>query len=571
MNAVTHPGLSEAVAHLPPLGRLSELPKFARMLTGVRHGFVFSLPQQMSRHLCAIEVGAKKATLLYDPDQLKLIEPYLRQLRGHLISEGFQITRPDLRCTTQLIVQLGSESAGDDNEEEGMVRVAELSNSEARKLFEGWIEEAVRQRATDLHVQTVGNLAEIKLRIDGELELLKDLQGGVYPAAQAERAVAWAYNNASGRGSNSDSQFTGTENQYCMIAAREVLGKRLTLRYQSLRGWAGLKVVCRLLFVDADSPTLTYEQLGYAPSQIEQLEVASYCQSGLVIFAGVTGSGKTTSLKTFVETHPSNGTDAFYSIEDPVEYPLRGVHQIPVQRDLLDREGSARKYGEVVAALMRADPGCVLMGEVRDMATASSAQQIVETGHTACCTVHAHLISGIVPRLTNSEIGLSRDVLTNPNMLSLLVYQALVPMLCQHCCLGLDDLETTGKHRAHIGRITAAMNSRFGLGTETLRFKNPDGCPQCNHRGTKGLTVVAEILSPDGEWLALIKQGKDLEALQHYRASSDGRFDSADMTGKTVFEHTLYKALQGQVDVTQCERFGSFFRQEKTQTKGVIA
>src|SRR5690606_30875448 len=144
---------------------------------------------------------------------------------------------------------------------------------------------------------------------------------------------------------------------------------------------------------------------------------------GFVIFSGITGSGKTTTLKTFIETHPANAKAAFYSIEDPVEYPLANVHQINLQRDLIDRVGSAAKYSEVVAALMRADPDGVLMGEIRDPASAIAGQQIVVTGHMAAATVHAHLLSGIVPRLTDEEIGMSRQTVTNPNVLTLLVYQ----------------------------------------------------------------------------------------------------------------------------------------------------
>ncbi|MDX1668281.1 MAG: ATPase, T2SS/T4P/T4SS family, partial [Limnobacter sp.] len=444
----------------------------------------------------------------------------------------------------------------------------EVTESEAALLFKEWVDVAVKERATDIHVQVINNLAEVKVRIDGDLELLPDRHGGVYTPIQAERAVAWAYNNASGKGSNSNSQFSSKESLYCMIAPRDVRGKRVALRFQSVRGWAGVKVVCRLLYVDLDAPTLSYEQLGYAPSHIDQLVDASNTPSGMILFAGVTGSGKTTTLKTFVETHPENGSDAFYSIEDPVEYPLRGVHQIPVQRDLIDREGSAAKYSEVVSALMRADPGCVLMGEIRDEATAKSAQQIVETGHMACGTVHAHLVSGIVPRLTNEEIGMSRDVLTNPNILTLLAYQALVPLLCKHCSLGVSDLSEEEPETRRAKSICKKIESRFGLSTESLRFKNTRGCEHCKGRGTKGLTVVAEILTPDRQWLELIRRGEDYKAVMHYRGKSDRRFDTPDMTGKTVFEHALYKAYAGQIDVRNCERFDSFDRFEVLEESG---
>lgn len=543
------------------ISKLSNLPQFSGLLLDGKSKWPIGLPERVLNHLCALETGVGKAALLVTDESVTWVTPYLNQLRGALIGKGFSVDAKTYLCTAGVIDRLRSDAPNEDDfaDKQGQ---AEISESEAASLFKEWVDVAVRERATDIHVQVINNLAEVKVRIDGELEYLPDSHGGVYTPIQAERAVAWAYNNASGKGSNSNSQFSSKESLYCMIAPRDVLGKRVALRYQSVRGWAGVKVVCRLLYVNMDAPTLSYEQLGYAPSHIEQLVDASNTPSGMILFAGVTGSGKTTTLKTFVETHPENGNDAFYSIEDPVEYPLRGVHQIPVQRDLIDKAGSAAKYSEVVSALMRADPGCVLMGEIRDEATAKSAQQIVETGHMACGTVHAHLVSGIIPRLTNEEIGMSRDVLTNPNMLTLMGYQALVPVLCPHCSLKLKDLPKDQKETKRVQQICEKIERRFSLDTKNLRFKNVEGCSKCGGRGTKGLTVVAEILTPDRKWLELIREGEDYKAVMHYREKSDGRFDTDNMNGKTVFEHTLYKAYTGQIDPRNCERFDSFERFE---------
>lgn len=559
---------------------LRDLPAFSRLLTGPRHHAGYPIPPVLSHRIAAIETGARRAVILYAPEedvhhdaandsegythQTSELKACIALLRGQLLADQFDVPGHALLCAPEIILQL-SDTAEEGDSSPGSAAGMAGGNIEslARDTFEHWLELAVREKATDIHVQVIHHVAEVKLRVDGMLEPLRDETGGICTPGLAERAVAWAYNNASGRGSNSNSQFSTGENLYCMVAARDVLGKRVALRFQSVRGAAGMKTVCRLLNVDIDVPTLGYTQLGYAASHIALLENAAHTPAGFVIFAGVTGSGKTTTLKTFIETHPDNGRDAFYSIEDPVEYPLRGVHQIPIQRDLIDREGSGAKYAEVVAALMRADPGCVLMGEIRDTATARAGQQIVETGHMACATVHAHLLSGIVARLTNAEIGMDRDVLTHPNMLTLLAYQALVPLLCTHCRLtapeALKHPALMAEHR-HIRLVLDALEQRFHLPVSRFFFRNPLGCPHCGQRGTKGLTVVAEMLSPDRMWLDLIQQHRDHEALMHFRSQSDSRHDSPNMAGKTVFEHALYKATQGLVDPRQCERFDSFLR-----------
>ena len=174
-------------------------------------------------------------------------------------------------------------------------------------------------------------------------------------------------------------------------------------------------------------------------------------------------------------------------------------------------------------------------------------------------TVHAHLISNIIPRLTNDQIGVSRQALTGPNILNLLVYQALVPRLCRCCAL-----PTSMALRADpdVPEIEEVLRRRFGLSTAGLRWTRPEGCAACQGRGTFGKTIVAEMLQPDRVWLRHVRNNDDDAALQHFRAASDRRFDSPDMTGKTVFEHALHKALQGEIDVRNCEEFDGFERFE---------
>ena len=111
-----------------------------------------------------------------------------------------------------------------------------------------------------------------------------------------------------------------------------------------------------------------------------------------------------------------------------------------------------------------------------------------------------------------------------------------------------------------------AFTKELGLPTHQLRWKRVGGCEHCKHRGTTGLTVVAEMIMPDEDWLRAIRDGKDLDAAAIYRSTSDGDLLSPDMTGKTAFEHTLFKALNGAVDARQCSRFGvwtRFMRQQK--------
>lgn len=550
--------------------KLEDVPSNQGLLT-VGHKAVHRLPREAEFAVVAIERGPKRAAIMYDPSPAKatVVRMVLQTLRTKLITEGYFVEPGEHACKGDILKQMIENFVAKHGVEGGDINVA----SRAKTLFTRWMDIAVKEGATDIHIEVKGDNAIVLLRVDGELERLKDESNGFYTAHEGMNAMAYPFNSMSGKGTNSQSSWDKTQNLYCMTEPRAVHGKQVSLRYQSLRGYMGPKVIARLLNTDPNAPTLTYEQLGYAASQKQMMLDVANMPSGFVLFAGVTGSGKTTSLKTFIETHPGNGSSAFYSIEDPVEYPLKGVHQIVIQRDVSDKAGSMRVYNETIASLMRADPDAVSIGEIRDSATAGAGQSIVETGHMALGTVHAHLIPGIIPRLTNEEVGMSRDVLTNPNMLSLLAYQALVPKLCPHCKHTPDQAIAAAREKEklagvptneadHLVEILQLVEERFKLPREVFRFRNLEGCEKCSHRGTKGLTVVAEMTIPDRPWLALTREFKDYEAMVHYRSFSDGRFDTENMTGKTCFEHTLYKSFIGLVDLRQCERFDSFKRFE---------
>jgi type II secretory ATPase GspE/PulE/Tfp pilus assembly ATPase PilB-like protein len=553
------------------LNELHELPHSQGLLSMGQRA-VYQVPPQFEAAVMAIELGGKRAQILYDPvaggnPQAKQV---LQALRNKLTSDQYHLDR-DLQVAGRVLRQLA-----DDHVKKFGENTLENRNSAkslAKERFMEWLEIAVGENATDIHAQITQNGGIVHLRIDGELELLRNQSRGKYTTSETEEAMAWPFNSAGARGSNSASQWSPTKNDYCMTEPITVGMKKVALRYQSLRGQQGPKMVARVLNVDTSGSVLTYDQLGYSETQKHLMLDAANTDSGFVIFLGVTGSGKTTTQKSFVETHPGNGSKAIYSVEDPVEYLMKGVHQIPIQRDIANAEGSKAQYLEAVAALMRADPDIAIVGEIRDSATAGAGQQIVETGHMALGTVHAHLLSGCIPRLTNEGIGMSRDVLTNPNMLTLLCYQALVPKVCPNCAFGrsealrfarLFDAERPGAAytERNLAGILKDIDQRFKLDLDAFRFKNPEGCASCRSRGTKGVTVVAEMLCPDREWLEWTRAGKDYEAMVHYRSASNGDRTSPNMMGKTVFEHALYKSFIGEVDPTQCTRFDTFARFE---------
>lgn len=301
------------------------------------------------------------------------------------------------------------------------------------------------------------------------------------------------------------------------------------------------------------------DQAGYAPSQLRLWRLAGRSCAGLILTGGVTGSGKSTTAQLFLETLPGLDRKAIYTVEDPIEYPIQGVHQIEVLRDLGSDEETRRRYARVLQALLRGDPDGVFIGEIRDRMTAGFALQIAATGHLSMSTLHVRMISNMVPRLTDSEMGLSRGALTNPGIVNLLAFQSLVPLVCPACALAPP---AAAEADAEVAELLEILRDKFRVPTGRMRFRNPEGCRDCRQRGTGGRTVVAEMWQPDRRWLQMVRAAEDYEALLHYRSLSDRDFCSANMTGKTVFEHALFKAIEGLVDPRVCNDFEAVERFE---------
>ena len=524
-----------------------QLPPYQALLT-VGPEAVYQLPALLHEKLVALDCGARQARLVRATmpaaDKLAL-DGTAKAVKGALRARGYGVVE-DLVAEPGVLKEIlrNAGASGKGGPKGGPMQ-----------LFERWIALAVPTGATDLHIEVRRNTAAVRIRIDGRMEPLPDGQGGRYSRKEVVDAIAAGYNST--RKGNNLSQYAADQFVDCMIDL-DLPGTAGQLRYQNVKGRLGPKTVVRILRT-GDENRIRFDAAGYAPSHLRQLRLAGRAGKGIVLLSGVTSSGKSTSLKSFIETLPGLEQKAIYTVEDPIEYEIAGAHQIEVLRDIANDDETRRRYAEVMRALMRSDPDGVMLGEIRDKLTALFALQIAETGHLAMGTVHAHLISNIIPRLTNDQIGVSRQALTGPNILNLLVYQALVPKLCRCCALPTAMALRVDPDAREIEEV---LRRRFGLPTSRLRWMRPEGCAACQGRGTHGKTIVAEMLPPDRVWLRHVRTNDDAAALQHFRSASNRQFDSPDMTGKTVFEHALYKALRGEIDVRNCEEFDGFERFE---------
>ena len=557
---------------------MSDMPAVRGVLTAVDStNPALRIPKDLQDSVIALKLNHSQARIYYSPKALAAVTPYLGIIHSALAEAGLSSGGREYRASEEVIRSIRLSALDGVGRRGGSLGKA----NEGVALFTEWTRLAKDEKATDLHMRILdGGKAEVMIRVDGGLEPVPGSSNGIFSERDVLNAMKAGYEVLSDRHSNNHGTFSETSTLASMIDSN--LGiPNLRLRFASVRGLYGPKVVCRLLPNTPGAKPMSFMEMGFAPSHIEIFRRSQRLQAGAIGQMGVTGSGKTTAAKTFVETHPGYGEMAMYQVADPIEYPMSHIHQIYVQRNLLTLSEAGKKdpYSEAIESLMRTDPDFVDVGEVRDKLSARAMANVAKSGHMSAFTLHVDSIEGALNRLTDPNIGLTRSELTTSRLIGMLCYQALSPLLCAHCKLDtaaiLSRLKNSKDAReqeeeAYIKRVAKTLRDRFGVEPKALRFRNPDGCPHCRGRGTKGLTILAEMLMPDTQWLDLASQGKDREAMRYWRQEySDRNLFSGNQDGKLVSEHAIYKAWMGHIDPREIERFTQLETMEVLSPKGV--
>lgn len=522
----------------------ADLPKIRSVLTTA--GGKCEIAESMREHLVAIATSPSTAWIVVekrfaDSPQTKI---HVSSLRDTLKRGGYSIDRTAVAAADLIAAVYQSASGLDDAADD-------VSSDAEGALFHEFINYGVNVRASDVHFELRGQQGLVRYRVDGRLEAMRTAERGVYLYDQLHAAISYAYNKLVSKRTNSHSAFSAEMDQTCMIPY-EINGKHINLRWQSLKEHEGFDVILRFLHAEEAIKVERFKDLGYEADQEAMLNLGTRSARGLMLIAGITGSGKTTTLKTALEQIPERDQKKIVTVEDPVEYKQVGLTQVTIQRSVGDEKDSSFKA--VQAKLMRSDPDALMLGEIRDEQTGEAVQVFVETGHQVMATTHADSIFTVFSRLTSKAIGMSLHTLTTPRFWSLIVYQALVPKLCLSCRIPAEEV---------IPDTLQVIRDHFEISTDDMFCRKTDGCPKCNNRGTKGSTVVAEMMQPTRSMLRAIRMQDEYSAEVEWRGLSDRKFDTDVMNGKTVFEHALYKAYRGIIDPRTVEQFDTFERFEK--------
>lgn len=319
--------------------------------------------------------------------------------------------------------------------------------------------DAVRRRASDIHIEPCKKDFQIRCRVDGQMQVVRTVPRQLL-AATVSRIKIMAEMDISEKRLPLDGR----------ISLR-LEGKSVDMRVSTLPTQYGERVVMRIL--DRSAARLTLDQLGFSAGNRDTFTKMIHKPHGIILVTGPTGSGKTTTLYAALNALKSPTTNII-TCEDPIEYELDGVSQSNVN------ERAGLTFARQLRAILRQDPDVVLVGEIRDAETAEIAFRAAMTGHLVLSTLHCNEAAGAASRLL--DMGVAPFLIAST--LVGVVAQRLVPKLCPHCRREVvPDTDTIALFR-QLGATIPPV----------LRLHEPVGCVHCERQGTKGRVACHEIM-----------------------------------------------------------------------------
>ena len=358
------------------------------------------------------------------------------------------------------------------------------AGSPAVKVVNSTLYDALKAGASDIHLEsTAGGLA-VKYRIDGVLDHATTINGIEVAEQVVSRIKVLAELDIAERRVPQDGSFRV-----------EAGGREIDLRVSIMPSIHGEDAVIRILdkraMIEAYG-SLTLEALGFDADSLHTLRMLAEEPYGMLLVTGPTGSGKTTTLyAALTEIH--NGRDKIITIEDPVEYQLPGILQIPVN------EKKGLTFAKGLRSILRHDPDKIMVGEIRDKETAEIAVQSALTGHLVLTTVHANNVFDVFGRFTHMGI----DPYAFVSALNGIWAQRLIRTNCPHCKVPHTP--------------TAASLARVNLTEEDARsyqFMVGQGCGDCHGTGYKGRRAIAEILTLTDEIRELVIEKRPIRQIK---------------------------------------------------------
>src|SRR6476661_3278500 len=366
--------------------------------------------------------------------------------------------------------------------------------------------QAVKEKASDIHIEPFQKTLKLRYRIDGELIAAESPPKALQLAITSRIKILSGLNIAERR-IPQDGRFR-----------IKVLAKDVDLRVSILPTAYGEKIVIRIL--DKAALTGSIDQMGMDESTVEKFKKAIDAPHGMILVTGPTGSGKTTTLYSVLQ-ELNNPQYNIVTVEDPIEYELSGINQVSVRNDIgLD-------FASALRSILRQDPDIVMVGEIRDNETADIAVKAALTGHQVLSTLHTNDAAGAITRL--DDMGIEPFLISSSILMT--CAQRLVRKVCTNC---REEFQPEPEIFARLG-IEQAENV----------FYRGSGCDRCKGRGYQGRLAIIEALTVTESIRRLIMKRASAAVIKN-QAVAEGM--------KTLRMAGIDKALEGQTTLEEVLR-----------------
>jgi type IV pilus assembly protein PilB len=420
--------------------------------------------------------------------------------------EGFEVdtVTADIDETT---VQLQSDAADIDlTNVEAMVDGSPIIN-----LVNYLLIQAIRAKASDIHIEPSRKFSVVRFRVDGQMYEALRPRRDMHPALVSRIKVM---------GKMDIAEHHRPQDGRFQVA---VEGREVDFRVSTLPTVLGEKIVLRIL--DKENLTFNLDLLGVPPDMLKDLKLLLAKPYGLLLVTGPTGSGKTTTLYSALELLKSVHRNVV-SVEDPVEYQVELVNQIQVD------ETRQLTFSSALRSILRQDPDIIMIGEIRDVATAQIAVQAALTGHLVLSTLHTNDTAGAIHRLVDMGVESFKIAAALVGV----VAQRLIRTVCPTC-----------KTFSYPSR--ELLEAIHYHGDQRRSFVRGEGCPKCHDTGFIGRTGIYEVMTATREIRELIGRGAGTDEIRDcYRSAG----------GKTLLDQGIRLAEKEQTSLDEVMRVAYF-------------
>lgn len=410
------------------------------------------------------------------------IEPYIATTRDILAAidkcYGASETLDAARRFTQERAQLRGGASEDDSD-------TDVSDAPIVQLVRSLIEQAIRQRASDIHIEALENKVRVRYRIDGALYERMVYDNSLLPAISTRIKILGGMDISEKR--------KPQDGRMSIMVDRQ----DYDIRISSLPTVHGEKIVMRLS--SKLNLTRNKKDLGFPPDEMERFNHMLANPFGIILVTGPTGSGKSTTLYTALSELNKEAVN-IVTVEDPVEADIEGINQVQVNNKV------DLNFASALRSILRQDPDIIMIGEIRDRETAAIAVQASITGHLVVSTLHTNNAVGTLNRM--ADMGVERYLIADSVVG--VIAQRLVRKLCSHC----KKMRPATSEEKRVLR----MNTQ-----EEVNVYEPCGCDFCSHTGYYGRIGVFEIMEVNDEIRDLIAENGTTEELERAARNSGMR------------------------------------------------